>query len=97
MPRPLVNQVWHQRFGSMEPLIYDVISKTTHIDPPRGSRFKRLGKYTDNTGYDDFANAWADYFAPMFLVSRQAMRIRLENLDLLHREVPRQKRLVGLA
>ncbi len=97
MPRRLVNQAWRQRFGTMEPLIYEITSKTMHIDPPRGSGFRHFGKNTRNTGYDDFSNAWADYFAPMFLVSRQPMRIRLEKLDLLHREVPRQKRLAGMA
>ena len=46
-------------------------------------------------GYDDFANGWAQYFAQMFDVSKLAMRIRLERLGLLLRDVPQQRPLAG--
>ncbi len=39
----------------------------------------------------------AKKFAPTFRVSPIAMRIRLEKLGLLHREVPRQGRFAELA
>ncbi len=89
MPRPLVYQIWKQRFGSLEPLV----SGTMKIRPRSGSRIRRIGNVFHDTEYDDFANGWADYFAPIFAVSRQAMRIRLEKLELLLSQPPRQRSL----
>jgi hypothetical protein len=57
------------------------------VDPPAGRGFRRLGEIFCDKGYEDFADAWAEYFAPTFLVSRQAMRIRLEKLGLLRRQL----------
>jgi len=49
------------------------------------------------TGNDDVVlEHFAQPFAERFLVSQIAMRIRLEMLGLLHREVPRQRVLSGL-
>jgi hypothetical protein len=49
------------------------------------------------TGNDDVVlEHFAQPFAERFLVSQIAMRIRLEKLGLLHREVPRQRVLSGL-
>ncbi len=87
MPRPHVFQIWKRRFGSLNPLI----SGTVKIDPPAGSRCRRIGDVFRNTEYDDFADGWAHYFAPFFTVSRQAMRIRLEKLGLLLSQPPRQQ------
>ena len=42
---------------------------------------------------DDFINEFVRPFAKKFLVSMVAMRIRLEKLGLLHREVPPQRTL----
>ena len=44
--------------------------------------------------FDDYVVA---PFAESFQVSKQAMRIRLETLGLLRREIPQQRRLAGLA
>ena len=44
----------------------------------------------DNEAMEHFARP----FAEQFLVSPVAMRIRLERLGLLHREVPRQRSLL---
>ena len=42
---------------------------------------------------DEAMNEFVRPFAEKFLVSMIAMRIRLERLGLLHREVPRQRSL----
>ncbi len=86
IPRSLVYRIWNRRFGSLNPLI----SGTMKINPPAGSRPRRIGDVFHHTEYDDFADGWAHYFAPFFTVSRQAMRIRLEKLGLLLSQPPRQ-------
>jgi hypothetical protein len=48
------------------------------------------------TGSDDLVlEHFVKPFADRFLVSAMAMRIRLEKLGLLHREVPHQRILTG--
>ena len=44
---------------------------------------------------DEAMNEFVRPFAAKFLVSMVAMRIRLERLGLLHREVPRQRSLAA--
>jgi Zn-dependent peptidase ImmA (M78 family) len=91
MPRTLVLAIWQGRFRGIAPLIYSRLSRTLQVNPPAYSRRPRRldGAFVDR-GYEDFADAWADYFAPKFGVSRQSMRIRLEKLGLLLRETPAQ-------
>jgi hypothetical protein len=48
----------------------------------------------DQTRDDEVLEHFARPFAKQFLVSPVAMRVRLEKLGLLHREVPRQPPLV---
>jgi hypothetical protein len=59
-------------------------------------RIWRLGKLTSSLTDDQMLNGVASLFAEQFLVSLTAMRIRLEKLGLLLREVPQQRtRTVG--
>jgi IrrE N-terminal-like domain len=95
MPRTLVLAIWQERFRSAGPQIYSRLS-SLQVDPPSyRQRPRPLGEAFVDRGYEDFADAWADYFAPMFGVSRQSMRIRLEKLGLLLRETPGQSILAG--
>jgi hypothetical protein len=48
----------------------------------------------DQTRDDEVLEHFARPFAKQFMVTRLAMRIRLERLGLLHREVPRQRSLL---
>ena len=89
IPRSLVYRIWNRRFGSLNPLV----SGTMKIRPLAGSRPRRIGDVCHDSEYDDFADGWADHFAPYFAVSRQAMRIRLEKLGLLLRQSPSQRSL----
>jgi Zn-dependent peptidase ImmA (M78 family) len=96
MPRTLVVAIWRERFRSAEPLIYSRLCRTLHVNPPAyRHRPRRLNEAFVDSGYEDFADGWADYFAPFFGVSRQSMRIRLEKLGLLLRETPRQSTFAG--
>ena len=97
MPRQLVDQIWCWRFGNTNPHIYEITRKTMRVYPSGGTRLKHISEVIGDPGYDDFANAWAEYFAPMFSVSRMAMRIRLEKLGFLLREVQQQRRLAEQA
>jgi Zn-dependent peptidase ImmA (M78 family) len=91
MPRRAVLNIWEARFQSLQPLIYSRLRNVMRLDPPRyGNRPRRLGEALSEQGYENFADRWAEYFAPMFGVSRQSMRIRLEQLDLLRRSDSRQ-------
>ena len=91
MPRALVVGTWRERFGSTEPIIYETMRERVKIDPPRWRTFRRLDEVVRGTEYDDFMDGWASIFAPIFRVSPQAMRIRLEKLGLLRRDLPRQR------
>jgi hypothetical protein len=57
-----------------------------------------MGEILREIGQPEHAHAFdqiAKRFVPMFSVSLQAMRIRLEKLGLLLREVPDQRTLTG--
>ena len=57
----------------------------------------RMGRWAGYDGIEDInaeLERFARPFAEHFLVSPRAMRIRLEKLGLLHREVPLQRLLV---
>jgi len=94
MPRKLIKQAWRERFGNDQPRFFrredqtvvpcDIDEEIKAIEP--------LFVYSrDEEALEDFARP----FAELFLVSPIAMRIRLEKLGLLCREVPRQRSLLG--
>jgi Zn-dependent peptidase ImmA (M78 family) len=78
MPRKLIMRAWRDTFRNDHPRI---LRRKDRIVVP-GTR--------DNEVMEHFARP----FAEQFLVSPIAMRIRLERLGLLHREVPRQLSLL---
>ena len=96
MPRKLVLAAWNEMFPDQK---RRVLQPNTPIDHPfvEISRFDRGGypgveiAESDDAALDRFARPIAE----RFLVSPIAMRIRLEKLGLLHREVPRQRFLAS--
>jgi hypothetical protein len=90
MPRDLVIGAWRQRFGNTKPRVL-----RNKFPLPAGSTdefvqsFNSTRQRSDDWGLDQFA--WS--FAEQFQVSAIAMRIRLEQIGLLCREVPRQRSL----
>ena len=96
MPRRLVFAVWRERFGSLSPFIYEV-NKTNPAFAPRRSSWVRLGSiFTPSPGHLIVFNQIAREFAQVFSVSFETMRIRLENLSLLLRDLPEQHSLINL-
>ena len=93
MPRKLVMHAWYDRFGNNHPRVLD---RTNRIVVPGGAEdeivtaVRPFDETRDNKAMEDFARP----FAKQFLVSPVAMRIRLERLELLLREVPRQRSLL---
>ena len=98
MPRKLVFAAWDDAFPDRK---QRVLKPTSPVDHPfveidrfklqmHGAEFARFTD-TDNQALDRFAKP----FAEKFRVSSSAMRIRLEKLGLLLREVPLQRILAG--
>ena len=89
MPRQCVLDAWSNRFGSLKPIVYaDVADQGwTRRNKYRGPRpiSEIMLRVVEET-FEPHAYAFeaiAKEFKPMFRVSTQAMRIRLENLGLL--------------
>jgi hypothetical protein len=95
MPRKLVMAAWDEMFPDRKPR---VLQPATPIEHPfvEIDRLRRSSSGSYFTGSDDLVlEHFVKPFADRFLVSAIAMRIRLEKLGLLHREVPHQRILAG--
>jgi Zn-dependent peptidase ImmA (M78 family) len=93
MPRKLVMQAWFERFGNDHPRVLrrkDRIVVLGDAEDEIVTPVRAFDETRDNEAMEHFARP----FAKQFLVSPVAMRIRLETLRLLHREVPRQRSLL---
>jgi Zn-dependent peptidase ImmA (M78 family) len=90
MPRTLVRKAWCERFGNENPWVLrraDQIPLLSDVDEEVAEQVRFFDQERDQQALEDFARP----FAKRFLVSPIAMRIRLERLRLLHREIPRQR------
>jgi Zn-dependent peptidase ImmA (M78 family) len=90
MPRKLIMQAWRDTFGNNHPRILrrkDRIVVPGDAEEEIVTAVHAFDETRDNEAMEHFARP----FAEQFLVSPVAMRIRLERLGLLHREVPRQR------
>jgi Zn-dependent peptidase ImmA (M78 family) len=95
MPRKLVLAAWEEDFPDRKPRVLKPSSAVTHpyIEvQPLPSEF---GIVESPTADDHVLEWFATPFARRFLVSPIAMRIRLEKLGLLFRELPHQQMLGG--
>jgi Zn-dependent peptidase ImmA (M78 family) len=93
MPRKLVMEAWRHRFGNDNPRILrrrDRMVVPADLDEELAVAIRSY----DQSSYEEALQNFARPFAEQFLVSPIAMRIRLEKLGLLHREVPRQRSLL---
>jgi Zn-dependent peptidase ImmA (M78 family) len=94
MPRKLVMQAWCERFGNDHPRV--LCRKHQFVVPDNTEdEMVRAFRAFDEADYNEAMRLFAWPFAEQFLVSPIAMRIRLERLGLLHREVPRQRSLLA--
>jgi hypothetical protein len=90
MPRRLVFGAWRDFFGEDSPRTLRRRDQTVvlgDVDEDIAEGVRSANQERD----DDVLERFARPFAAEFLVSAVAMRIRLEKLGLLHREVPRQR------
>jgi Zn-dependent peptidase ImmA (M78 family) len=90
MPKPLVIQMWHERFGNTEPCVLrrrNRLVPSCNVDADLAPTLRSIDQQRDDEALNEFARP----FANKFQVSMAAMRIRLEGIGLLHREVPRQR------
>jgi Zn-dependent peptidase ImmA (M78 family) len=100
MPRKLVFQAWRDRFGNDHPRGLRRKDGTVDVDEiirmlPNFVAVPVVISHSFDRACDDqLLKHIARPFAEQFLVSPIAMRIRLERLGLLHREVPRQQSLL---
>jgi Zn-dependent peptidase ImmA (M78 family) len=93
MPRKLVFQAWRDRFGNDNRRILrrkHRIVLPDEVDEDMASAVRSFDRAQDDQALELFARP----FSEQFLVSPVAMRIRLEKLGLLHREIPRQRWLL---
>jgi Zn-dependent peptidase ImmA (M78 family) len=93
MPRKLVSQAWRDQFGNDHSRMLrqkDRIVVPSDVDEDTAAVVRSFNQIRDDEVLEHFARP----FAVAFMVSPIAMRIRLERLGLLHREVPRQRSLL---
>lgn len=91
MPRKLVFSAWDEAFPDRK---QRVLAPNAPVDHPfvEVSRIScQVGEYDCSESDDEALDRIARPFAEKFLVSPIAMRIRLEKLGLLMREVPHQR------
>ena len=101
MPSWLIFEAWKREFGSLEPRVLrefrfedehdQIFEELDQEDRKFLEKFISSQRDPNDLFMEDFA--WP--LAEIFKVSPFAMRIRLETLGLLRREVPRQKSLAG--
>jgi Zn-dependent peptidase ImmA (M78 family) len=95
MPRKLVMAAWDEMFPDRKPR---VIAPAVPVEHPFVELRRiecRIGDFDCSETDNDVLDRVAQSLAEQFLVSPIAMRIRLEKLGLLHREVPHQRILAG--
>jgi Zn-dependent peptidase ImmA (M78 family) len=94
MPRNLVIEAWRGRFGNTNARILrrkNRIVLPGYVSDEIAAALQSFERQSDDEAINEFVRP----FAKKFLVSMIAMRIRLERLGLLHREVPRQRTLAA--
>lgn len=94
MPRNLVVEMWRERFGNTCARIVLRKNRIALLDNVT-DEFAGAIRVFEQQRDDEAMNEFVRPFAHRFLVSMDAMRIRLERLGLLHREVPRQSYLAA--
>jgi hypothetical protein len=97
MPRKLVFAVWDEEFPNRKQRVLQPRNPISHpfVEVPRVEW--QIGDFDCSAADDNALDRIARPLAERFLVSSIAMRIRLEKLGLLLREVPRQRILSGSA
>jgi hypothetical protein len=95
MPRKLVMAAWDEMFPDRKPRVLQPRTPINHpfVEVPRVEC--QIGDHDCSETDDNVLDRIARPLAAQFRVSPIAMRIRLEKLGLLHRELPHQRFLAG--
>jgi Zn-dependent peptidase ImmA (M78 family) len=93
MPKSFVTAAWCKRFGNDNPQLIRRGNWAAFFNDP-SAEFKSMLNSGGQALDDQLLEHFARPFAQEFKVSPVAMRIRLERLGLLYREVPRQRSLL---
>ena len=90
MPRKMVMEAWDGMFPDRKPRVLQPPASVAHpyVEIARSDQWAGRDVWDR---IDAELDAFARPFAEHFLVSPMAMRIRLEKLGLLHRELPHQR------
>ena len=92
MPETLITRAWRDLYGSLQPRVLAARSSAMqggYMEITRVQR--RFGGMVIQESDDEVLARIVRPLAERFLVSLTAMRIRLETLGLLHRELPQQQ------
>jgi Zn-dependent peptidase ImmA (M78 family) len=92
MPRKLIIAAWNEMFPDRRPRTMDR-SRRAEIAMLANAKEREFESKVEEWHNEQTMEDFARPFAQRFLVSPQAMRIRLEKLGLLRREVPHQQML----
>lgn len=87
-------EAWRERFGNTNARIVGRKSRITlpgYVNDQIAAALQSFERQSDDEAINEFVRP----FAKKFLVSMVAMRIRLERLGLIHREVPSQRTLAA--
>lgn len=101
MPRQHVLDEWIARFGSLKPFVYADVADQGWTRRTKYRRLRPIQEIMSRTieeMVEPHACAFdkiAKQFKPLFRVSTQAMRIRLENLGLLRIDYPADQDMFG--
>lgn len=90
MPRKLVLAAWNEMFLDRKPRVLQPRTPINHPFVEVSRRECQIGRSRVSETDDNILDRIARPLAKQFLVSPIAMRLRLEKLGLLHREVPHQ-------
>ena len=89
IPKDLLLSAWQERFGTIKARILkrkDRLTLPAGVNDEMATAFQSFDQRCDDEALNEFVRP----FSAKFQVSMVSMRIRLERLGLLHREVPRQ-------
>jgi Zn-dependent peptidase ImmA (M78 family) len=89
MPKNLLLDAWRERFGNGKPRILKCTKPLAGMSLEAAQAFRAFNRMDEDWALNEFA--W--FFARKFRVSMLAMRIRLEQVGLLQREIPWQPSL----
>lgn len=90
MPKDLVVLAWSERFGNINARVLKDNNRLVVSEDANDELTFTLRSF-DQQRDDEVLNEFVRPFAEKFQVSMVSMRIRLERLGLLLREVPRQR------